>query len=186
MFDQVPGEWVHLAKAGVSSLIVIVCAAVLYITISRVLRAAEGRGTLSAPVPTVLRVATRWILIGTVILIVLQQFDILENIWAALLAIFSMVAIGFFAVWSVLSNVLCTLLILIYRPYQIGDKVEFPSDALAGRIIDLNFLFTTLKDENDAYINVPNNTFFQKPFRRIPGNKLLDLYDQLKKKEPTL
>ena len=35
-----------------------------------------------------------------------------------------MVAIGFIAVWSILSNVLCSLMLIMHRSFRIGDDIE--------------------------------------------------------------
>jgi len=77
---------------------------------------------------------------------------------AAVLATF---AIGFFAVWSVLSNSLCTLVLLILRPYAVGDKVSIPFVQVEGVVSDIDFVFTTLRTAKNVYVKVPNNLFFQ-------------------------
>jgi small-conductance mechanosensitive channel len=113
-------------------------------------------------------------------LLVLQELGVLHNVWTAILAVMAMVAIGFIAVWSILSNVLSTFLILLYRPFRIGDQIRVPSDGLEGKVVDLNLMFTTLKNENDGFIQIPNNQFFQKAICRIQTDeKEVSLYDQL-------
>lgn len=82
-----------------------------------------------------------------------------------------LVAIGFVAVWSTLSNVLCTFLLLLTRPFRIGDEVELVPDPIRGEVVDLTFFFTTLKDAEGRYFRIPNNLFFQRIIRRTPGRR---------------
>ena len=113
--------------------------------------------------------------------LLLSVFGVLESVWAAFLAVIAMVAIGFVAVWSVLSNAFCTLMLLIYQPFQIGDRIIIPADSLEGEVSDLNLMYTTLRGAEGDIIQIPNNQFFQKAIRRIPGKKDTDLYEQLRK-----
>jgi small-conductance mechanosensitive channel len=80
--------------------------------------------------------------------------------------VLAMVAIGFVAVWSILSNTLCTIIIMIFRPFSVGDEIEFAGDPVKGRVIDLNFFYTTLDAGDGSVLQVPNNMFFQKVVRR--------------------
>jgi small-conductance mechanosensitive channel len=76
--------------------------------------------------------------------------------------VLALVGIGFVAVWSTLSNVLCTLFLLTVRPFHIGDELELPPDPLKGRIVDLNLFFTVLQAADGRFIQIPNNWFFQR------------------------
>jgi small-conductance mechanosensitive channel len=116
---------------------------------------------------------------------VLQQFGVLGNAWAALTAILAMVAIGFVAVWSVLSNSLCSILLMVTRPFNVGDTVEIPDVNLRGKVIDFNLIFTTLREEDGSLIQVPNNTFLQKPIRCRVGEGKVTLDEQADREQPT-
>ncbi|MGD8453418.1 MAG: mechanosensitive ion channel [Phycisphaerae bacterium] len=87
-------------------------------------------------------------------------------LWAPLSALFAMVAVGFIAVWSVLSNILATLIILIWRPFNVGEEIEIQPDGIAGTVIDINFMFTLLRGEGGTRTTVPNSLFVQKFVRR--------------------
>lgn len=122
-------------------------------------------------------------LAALVVVVEIMGFNI-GGLWTALSAVLAMVAIGFVAVWSVLSNSMCTLLILITRPFQVGDVVEFAGETVKGRVVDLNLIFTTLKDEEGYFYQVPNNMFFQKVIRRKAGARTpVSLAEQLSSSE---
>lgn len=95
----------------------------------------------------------------------------LQGIWTMLSATLALVALGFVAVWSVLSNISCTVLILFFRPYEIGDEVEFIDPVTKGTVVSLNFGYTTLRDETGMLVQIPNNLFFQKIIKRRPGKR---------------
>lgn len=114
-----------------------------------------------------LRRISGWIITTASIVLILGAFGVnIGGIWGILSTILAMVAIGFVAVWSILSNTLCTLIILVFRPFSIGDEVEFPGEPIKGRVQDLNFIYTTLTCEDGTVLQVPNNLFFQKTLRR--------------------
>jgi small-conductance mechanosensitive channel len=98
----------------------------------------------------------------------------------------AMIAIGFVAVWSVLSNILCTLMLLIFRPFRVGDEVEIVDPAmtagLSGVVRNINLMFTTLRTSNDGEVidtQIPNNLFFQKLVRKKIGENTFSLEKQI-------
>lgn len=82
-----------------------------------------------------------------------------------LTTLLAMVAIGFVAVWSVLSNLLATLIILVWRPFNVGEDIELLPEGVSGRVVDINFMYTTLRDDH-THLSVPNSLFAQKFIRR--------------------
>jgi small-conductance mechanosensitive channel len=107
----------------------------------------------------------------------------LGGLWAILSTILAMVAIGFVAVWSLLSNLSSTVMILLFRPFSVGDEVEFPGEPIKGKVADLNFLYTTLRAEDGASIQIPNNLFFQKCLKRRHSLAPISLAQQLNRTE---
>ena len=84
------------------------------------------------------------------------------DFFALMGGVLALIAIGFFAVWSTLSNVLCSLFLLTVRPFHMGDEVELLPDPVRGRVIDLNLFFTTLATDDGRLVQIPNNLFFQR------------------------
>jgi small-conductance mechanosensitive channel len=119
-----------------------------------------------------------WIITGATVVLLLGAFGFnLGGLWTTLTTVLAMVAIGFFAVWSVLSNWLCTLVILVTRPFDIGDEIEFTGEPVRGHVVNLNFIFTTLRTEDGGMLQIPNNLFFQRVMKRrspvIPNARTL-------------
>lgn len=120
----------------------------------------------------------RWLLIIVVVIISLQHLGIkVGNIMAGLLTVAGMIAIGFIAVWSVMSNILCSGFLVAFNVFEIGDEVEVVEpvggSGLKGRVVSFNVMFTTLEEEvgesETVFTQIPNNIFFQKSLRRRKG-----------------
>ncbi len=109
----------------------------------------------------------KWLIRGVALVLILSVLGFnLGGLWAVFSTVLAMVAIGFVAVWSVLSNVSCTVIMLIARPFNIGDELEVAGEPISGRVVDLNFVYTTLKDADGRLVQIPNNLFFQKVVKR--------------------
>jgi len=128
----------------------------------------------------------RWLINGGAVVLLLGAFGFnLGGIWAMLATLLGMVAIGFVAVWSVLSNALCTFIILVCRPFDVGDEIEFPGEPTRGKVTDLNFIYTTLLTPDGGLIQIPNNLFLQKVLKRRRGAGVgVTLAEQLAASEP--
>ena len=61
---------------------------------------------------------------------------------------------------DMLSNALSGFLILFYKPFKHGDRIEVT--ALAGTVNDINFRYTVLDTEGKR-IYVPNSNLFTNP-----------------------
>ena len=131
------------------------------------------------------RKIARWF-IGTItICVTLGIFGFnLGGIWAMLSTILAMIAIGFVAVWSMLSNVSATVLIILMRPFNIGDEIELSAEKIKGRVVDLNFFFTTLQTDQNTTHQVPNNFFFQRVVTRTSNRTTVSLSEQLHNEQP--
>jgi small-conductance mechanosensitive channel len=161
------------------AIVVVILVWLFYLVASRGLGLLDRTRKISPLVIVFLRRALRWLCLLVAVVLVLQAFQLLQNAWATLTAILAMVAIGFVAVWSVMSNAMCSLIILLSRPFQIGDEIEFPPDNLKGKVVNFSLLFTTLKTEEGKLLQIPNNLFFQRVVVRTHGKSQIELEDQL-------
>lgn len=172
---------IALAWQSGAILLIIVAGFLCFQVIRRSLERMLARGLLNQSFFLVAKNSMRWLLIIAVLAASLQQLGIkITNIVTALLTITGMIAIGFIAVWSILSNILCSMLLIIFRNFDMGDEIEIVEPAegkgLKGRVVDFNIMFTTLAESGEGVdpemlTQVPNNIFFQKTLRRKAGEK---------------
>lgn len=125
-----------------------------------------------------LRGGLRWLIMGSAFMMVLERFGVSAQVlWTALTGFAAVAAVAFFAIWSVLSNLFCALLIFALGPFRLGDLVEVIDSAdkpgVKGRVVAINMFYTTLEDASSegpgAWLQVPNSLFFQKAVRRWRG-----------------
>lgn len=127
----------------------------------------------------------RWIVWLVALVLVLSVFGFqIGGIWAVLSTVFGLIAIGFVAVWSLISHSTATVLMLFLRPFQVGDDIEFVGEEVRGRVVDLNFFYTTLIDHEGLQLKIPNNLFFQRTIKRRVNANTINLAVQLNARTP--
>lgn len=87
-----------------------------------------------------LRGGLRWLIMVSALIMVLERLGVsAEVLWTALTGFAAVAAVAFFAIWSVLSNLFCALLIFTVGPFRIGDRVELIDSAdkpgVTGRVV---------------------------------------------------
>ncbi|MNI75848.1 Mechanosensitive ion channel [compost metagenome] len=122
----------------------------------------------------------RWLIMGSALIFVLERLGVSATVlWTALSGFVAVAAVAFFAMWSVLSNLLCAILIFTVGPFRIGDIVELvdttDKPGVKGRVVAINLLYTTLIEAEElgtgsAMVQVPNSLFFQRSVRRWRGS----------------
>ncbi|MDA3799726.1 MAG: mechanosensitive ion channel family protein [Kiritimatiellae bacterium] len=91
----------------------------------------------------------------------------IKNVWVSLTGIMALVAIAFFAVWSLVGNILAGIIIYFTSPFKIEDTIEVMPDGICGTVLAVNTFYTVLLDTDGSYISVPNSLFFQKYIRLV-------------------
>lgn len=183
-FQLITQEWGVYLLLGGQVLLIFLGGYILQRLVCRGLTRLGERYRLPAELLLPMRGGIRWFIMGTAIIMVLERFGVSATVlWTAVSGFVAVAAIAFFAIWSVLSNLLCAVLILTVGPFRLGDVVEivesFDKPIVKGRVIAINLLYTTLLEEAEggtgAIVQVPNSLFFQKAVRRWRGADTLSL-----------
>jgi len=167
-FSQSAVNW---SKVGFSVLVVVVALVVDRLVYSA-LYSLQVAGRVPASTSSIIR---RWVrgalaLLATLFIVAIAGYQI-ANIWTLMATVMAMVAVGFVAVWSVLSNIMSTLIILIWRPFNVGEEIDIQPEGIKGQVVDINFMYTVLKGEGNERTSVPNTLFLQKFIRRKPPKR---------------
>lgn len=174
-----------LISAAPSAILIIIGAIVLNLVMGRALVMLARRTSFTEQEVLPIRRSIKWVITIAALVFVLGAFGLnVGGMWGILSTVLAMVAIGFVAVWSVLSNTLCTLIIMVFRPFAVGDEIEFPKEDVKGRVIDLNIFYTTLDAGEGILMQVPNNLFFQKVLRRKRAARAVSLSMHMRTKRP--
>ncbi len=181
MTKQLQAKLPDLLTVLPSAMIVLVGAIAIRLALSRGFNLMTDRTRITHSEMALVRKAVNWLILTITIILLLGIFGFnLGGLWTVLSTLLAMVAIGFVAVWSVLSNVSCTFMILLFRPFAVGDQIEFAGEEVSGRVVDLNLLYTTLQTRENSTLQVPNNLFFQKVLTRRKGTSDTSLVEQLR------
>lgn len=164
-----------LIRTGQVLLIILLAWIAQRILTRAISRLGERYSLLPQEVLQPLRGLVRWLIMGSAFMLVLERLGVSATVlWTALTGFTAVAAVAFFAIWSVLSNMFCALLIFTMGPFRIGDTVEVIDSAdkpgVKGRVIAINLFYTTLQDLSEeaagAVLQVPNSLFFQRSVRR--------------------
>lgn len=178
-----PVEWIAPFWLGLQILLILVAAFVVQRLVARCLSRLSKRYPLPPELLVPVRGGLRWLIMGSALIVVLERLGVSATVlWTALSGFVAVAAVAFFAMWSVLSNLLCAVLIFTVGPFRIGDVVELvdttDKPGVKGRVVAINLLFTTLielPEAGGALVQVPNSQFFQKSVRRWRGSDVLPL-----------
>jgi small-conductance mechanosensitive channel len=180
MKEQLPVwalEWLNLIIVAGQVSLFLAAAWLLRRLISRVLNRVGERYKLPFELVLGARRTLGFLVHGTALLLVLERLGVSGTVlWTALSGFVAVAAVAFFAAWSVLSNIFCTLLIFITGVFRLNDQVEILENGekpgLKGRVIDINLIYTTLQEPGmpaRSVLQVPNSLFFQRSVRRWRG-----------------
>ena len=171
-----PRQWLD-ALVPVAQVLLIVVAAWLMQRLSRRVIRRLGEHNLPPDLLTVTRRISGAVIYVTAALFVLERLGVSAAVlWAAFTSFAAVAAVAFFAVWSVLSNIFCSVLIFTARPFRLYDEIEVlengEKQGLRGTVVDVNLIYTTLQEEGTegrpaSTLQIPNSLFFQRAVRRI-------------------
>ena len=168
-------SWPPEVTALLQVALVVVCALLLRWLLLRVVRRVAQRYELPDEIVIIARRIIGFLVGFAALLLVLRVLGVSGAVlWGAFTGFATVAAVAFFALWSVLTNVFCALLILITRPFRLYDYIEVLENGdkpgLKGRVVDINFIYTSLQeihaDGEDTVLQVPNSQFFQRTTRR--------------------
>lgn len=174
-------QWRDQLLLALQLLLILLVAYVLQRLVTRAMTRIATRYPLPPELLLPVRGGVRWLIMGGALIMVLERLGVSATVlWTALSGFVAVAAIAFFAIWSVLSNLLCAVLILTVGPFRLGDVVElvesFEKPIVKGRVVDINLLYTTLEEDAEsgtpATVQVPNSLFFQKVVRRWRGTEV--------------
>src|SRR5690554_6162542 len=173
--------WVATITLGLQVVGILVGTWVVNLLLRRLMHRVADHYHLSREILVVTRRSVGFVIYACALLLVLDRFGVSGTVlWTAFTGFAAVAAVAFFAAWSVLSNIFCTLLILTTRPFRLYDHIELLENGekpgLKGQVVDINLIHTTLKerlpDGSDTVLQIPNSLFFQRVVRRWRGEPL--------------
>jgi small-conductance mechanosensitive channel len=170
--------WLAEITLGLHVLAIVLAALVLRWLARRLVNRVHRRYDLPIQVVVTARRLSSFVIGFGALLLVLERFGVSGSVlWTAFTGFAAVAAVAFFAAWSVLTNVFCSVLLLLTRPFRLLDHIEVLENGeragFAGRVVDMNLIFVTLEETHPAggesLLRVPNSLFFQRATRRWRG-----------------
>jgi len=166
--------WLHLITTGVQIALILLAAGLLRSVLRHLVGRIGARHGLPPEFAFAVRRLSSIVIYATVALLILDRLGVSATVlWTAFTGFAAVGAVAFFAAWSVLSNIFCSLLIFTARPFRLHDRIELleggDKPGLKGRVIDINLIYTTLQEAGEdgerTVLQVPNSLFFQRTTR---------------------
>jgi small-conductance mechanosensitive channel len=76
----------------------------------------------------------------------------------------TIVGVGFFAQWSILSNITSSLILFFNHPMKLGQEISILDKEydIHGTLIDISFFFMYIKTTDGEIITIPNSVVLNK------------------------
>lgn len=164
-------EWLDIIIPASQVLLILLAAYLLRAALRLVIKRVCLHYQLPIEVHMGARRVLGFLVYAAAILLILERLGVSGSVlWAAFTGFATVAAVAFFAAWSVLSNIFCTILIFSTRLFRLHDHIEVlesgDKPGLKGVVIDINVVYTTLLEDQGTRLQVPNSLFFQRVVRR--------------------
>ncbi|MFA5496026.1 MAG: mechanosensitive ion channel family protein [Porticoccaceae bacterium] len=181
MMERLPPwahDWLDVIIPAAQIALIVLVAALLLTASRRLIKRLSARAILPPELVVGARRVIAFLIYSATLLFVLDRLGVSGTVlWTAFTGFAAVAAVAFFAAWSVLSNIFCTILIVMTRPFRLHDHIELLENGekpgLKGRVVDINLIYTTIQEtdagQGSTVLQIPNNLFFQRTIRRWRG-----------------
>jgi small-conductance mechanosensitive channel len=103
-----------------------------------------------------------------------------DHLGSVFLSVFAVIGVGFFAQWSILTNITSGIIMFFIFPYKIGDyiKIHDKENDFQGTIEDIKTFHVILRTSLGEMITYPNSLIIQKGVSVVKPEEI-DLIDIL-------
>lgn len=88
----------------------------------------------------------------------------LEGLSVYIASFLTIVGVGLFATWSIVSNITASVILFFFFPFKIGSKVKIidGDNSAEGEVVGLSLFSISIKREDGHIVYYPNNLAIQK------------------------
>jgi small-conductance mechanosensitive channel len=142
-------NWQSLAISVISAVVVYVA----YRLLSKEITKLEKRNKLEENVAFSLRRAFKWFFVLIAIGIVIAQFGFDVGLIAGFMALAGGTIIGF-ASMNTIGNAIAGIIVMVSKPFKIGDRIFFNKQF--ADVVAIDLIYTRMKTLDNVMISVPN------------------------------
>lgn len=160
--------WTSLGWPVTKAIILIIIALIISRWAGRLMTSAASRARVEITLAKFFGAVARWAVMILAVLTILQTFGIQTTSFAAVLA-----ALGFaigLALSGTLGNIASGIMLLIFRPFKVGDFVIV--NGISGTVDEIELFTTTFDTPDKRRLIVPNGTIFGSTIENISYHKV--------------
>jgi small-conductance mechanosensitive channel len=170
LFPEIALRWAGPLALAAQILLIIVLAFLVRGLLRRLFGRLGARHGVPEQMTQVAGSVAGFVIAAAAVLLILDRLGVSASVlWTAFTGFAAVGAVAFFAAWSVLSNIFCSLLIFTTRPFRLGDEIELLENGekpgLRGRVGGINLIYTSLQEPGGSVLQIPNTLFFQRSTR---------------------
>jgi len=155
LFDQFPEL---LSRIGLA-IVIVALAVVLSAWLGRAVALASERRRLDSSLQSILQRLTRWSVLVLGAVLALEQ--VVPNVTSLLAGLgIAGFTIGF-ALQDVAKNLIAGVLLLLQRPFEIGDTIEV--SGFTGTVLDIQLRTIDIRALDGRYVTIPNGDVLASP-----------------------
>lgn len=148
----------------------IIIAYIIIVLINKQLKRLENKGAIEDSNAKNLRRIFKIAISIIVLIIVAIQFSDTLSIFAGIITVGTSTVIGF-ASMNTIGNLLAGIIIIISKPFKVGDRIYFLKRI--ADVVDIKLIYTILEDIDGVQISVPNQKLLQNEVQNYGVNKIL-------------
>jgi small conductance mechanosensitive channel len=156
IWESLPDLAMTRGSNVVSALIVLLCAWMLADWVSRIVTRGMRRARIDETLTKFFSKLSRWLVLGLALLSCLHKFGVDTTVFATLVGAAGL-AFGL-AFQGTLSNFAAGVMLLVFRPYRVGDQIIVGGQS--GKVDEIDLFSTTLDTGDNRRIFVPNGSIF--------------------------
>lgn len=148
--------WSSIGWPVTKAIILIIIAVMVSRWVGRIVASATAKARVEATLSKFFGAVARWLVLILAALTILQTFGIQTTSFAAVVA-----ALGFavgLALSGTLGNIAAGVMLLIFRPFKVGDFVIV--NGISGTVDEIELFTTTLDTPDKRRLIIPNSTIF--------------------------
>ncbi len=118
----------------------------------------------------VIRKVVKWVTVLTVVLVLLGISGLLRSIISIVMLVIGTIIFLAFAGWSIIGNITAGIVLMVWKPFQIGDTIEIIPENIAGKVEDITLMFIKIRTVKGEEIYIPNTLVIQRFIKNMKPN----------------
>lgn len=159
----------HIYKILISVIAVIVIY-VVYRFLARQIARLKEQEKLEEDIAFTLRRVLQWLVILIIMAVVFAQFGIEIGIIAGLLVLAGGTIIGF-AAMNTLGNAIAGIIVMVSRPFRVGDRICF--NGQFADVVAVDLIYTRMKTLDNVLVSVPNQELLKSPIENYEKKRVV-------------